>query len=514
MGSSQAPATAADEVQEPLLDNSPAEGSPSDKASSQQLEISDETSGLLKEFCDLLYLTAAIFVSSVSWVIIKTTDSALLGYTGTHYLAAASISDLWTQSTGVFIMGGVLGMFCSQAIGAGNRELAGIWLQVSLAVLAAVLLPVAITWALTGPLLTALGEPPELVSDASYYALVLMLCLPARIGCSQISQFFTAMKVMQPGMLSSVLAMLMNLALGLVLVLGVGVPGWSGFGFVACPIVTSCVEYSQLFVLWGVYWAVLKLYRDYWPAEGWSLVHITKARVWEFVKVYLPAALALASDFWRVAAIGSVAASLGPEEVAVFNCSYRVMWICLTFIGSMGGAMAIHLGVALGGGKVRQAKETTAITVATCTVLIAALAVAMAFFARDLARLFSPDPAIHELFHQVRFPMTAMMVLMNLAVLLERVPMAMGRSATVLLVGLVGSWVGQVPGVLLGVFAWRRDLVGLFSGVALGYLLLCLLLAAIIACTDWHKYAAEAAQRSEVKLSSSAGSVNGEREEA
>ena len=52
------------------------------------------------------------------------------GYTGTEYLAAASISDLWTQSTGVFIMGGVLGMFCSQAIGAGNKELAGIWLQV------------------------------------------------------------------------------------------------------------------------------------------------------------------------------------------------------------------------------------------------------------------------------------------------------------------------------------------------------------------------------------------------
>ncbi len=52
------------------------------------------------------------------------------GYTGTRYLAAASVSDLWTQSTGVFIMGGVLSMFCSQAIGAGNHALAGIWMQV------------------------------------------------------------------------------------------------------------------------------------------------------------------------------------------------------------------------------------------------------------------------------------------------------------------------------------------------------------------------------------------------
>ena len=232
-------------------------------------------------------------------------------------------------------------------------------------------------------------------------------------------------------------------------------------------------------------------------------------------QVYFPAALALASDFWRVAAIGAVAAVLGPEEIAVFNCSYRVMWICLTFIGSMGSAMAIHLGTALGAGKVKQAKQSTAVTIVTCLFLIALLAVTVILFAHEIAMLFSPDPIIHKLFYEVRFPMVAMMVFMNLAVLLERIPMAMGRSTAVLGVGLVGSWAGQVPGVLVGVFLWRRDLVGLFSGVALGYALLCLLLAAIIARTDWHKFAIEAAKRSEAKPSStSSAMISGNSEEA
>jgi len=457
----------------------------------------------LPELWELLVLSASIFVLRVSWVVIKTTDSALLGYTGTHYLAAASVSDLWTQSTGVFIMGGVLGMFCSQAIGSGNKQMAGIWLQVSLTVLSAILVPVAVSWALTGPLLRALGEPAEVADDASYYALVLMACLPARIGISQISQFFTSQKMLHPGMTTGFLAMLMNLVLGLYFVLGVpSVPaGWAGLGFHACPLVTSAVEYCQLALLWGVYWAGLKLYRECWPEAGWSWSHVTRARVAEFCRIYFPAALSLASDFWRVAAIGAVAATLGAAEVSVFNCSYRIMWIALTFIGSMGGAMAIHLGVALGAGDTAAAKLSARVCIATCCVAVVGLAAVMMLFARDVARLFSPDPAIQELFHEVRAPMVAMMVLMTLAVLLERIPMAMGRTSVVLGVGLLGSWAGQVPGVYIGVYLWRHDLVGLFTGVAAGYALLCILLAGIIITTNWEKYALEAQRRSETAKS-------------
>jgi len=471
--------------------------------------LSRPSHGWFRELRELLYLSASIFVLRVSWVVIKTTDSALLGYTGTRYLAAASISDLWTQSTGVFIMGGVLGMFCSQAIGSGNKQMAGIWLQVSLTVLSAIFIPVALSWALTGPLLLALGEPREVADDASYYALVLMACLPARIGISQISQFFTSQKIMHPGMTTGFVAMLMNLCLGLVFVLGIPVPGWSGFGFPACPLVTSVVEYCQLALLLGVYWVGMKLYRDCWPEAGWSWSHVTRARVHEFCRIYFPAALSLASDFWRVAAIGAVAAQLGAEEVSVFNCSYRIMWIALTFIGSMGGAMAIHLGVALGAGDTHQAKLCARVCIGTCVVAVALLAGVMLFFARYVAMVFSPDEAIQELFHEVRVPMVAMMVLMTLAVLLERIPMAMGRTSVVLGVGLVGSWVGQVPGVYIGVYLWRNDLVGLFTGVACGYALLCLLLTAIIMCTNWERFSLEAQRRSETAKTDAGGPREG-----
>jgi Na+-driven multidrug efflux pump len=156
-----------------------------------------------------------------------------------------------------------------------------------------------------------------------------------------------------------------------------------------------------------------------------------------------------------------------------------------------------------------QAKLCARVCIGTCVVAVALLAGVMLFFARYVAMVFSPDEAIQELFHEVRVPMVAMMVLMTLAVLLERIPMAMGRTSVVLGVGLVGSWVGQVPGVYIGVYLWRNDLVGLFTGVACGYALLCLLLTAIIMCTNWERFSLEAQRRSETAKADAGGPREG-----
>ena len=67
--------------------------------------------------------------------------------------------------------------------------------------------------------------------------------------------------------------------------------------------------------------------------------------------MYAPAALAIASDFWRVSAIGAViAATLDEDDLGVFNASYRIMWMSLTLTGSLGGAIATKLGLRLGRG--------------------------------------------------------------------------------------------------------------------------------------------------------------------
>ena len=117
-------------------------------------------------------------------------------------------------------------------------------------------------------------------------------------------------------------------------------------------------------VLVGYFCGVKGLHRECWPAEGFSCAHVTRARVCQYVKIYLPAAIVGASDWWRVAAIGAVAVTLGEKELAVFNSSYRVLWMANMFNGSLSGAMAVKLGIALGQGDAAGARRICAVSTA------------------------------------------------------------------------------------------------------------------------------------------------------
>eukprot|EP00051_Salpingoeca_urceolata_P016031 m.211103 g.211103 ORF g.211103 m.211103 type:complete len:511 (-) comp18571_c0_seq3:335-1867(-) len=450
-----------------------------------------------REMIALLAVAFPIFVARVSWTGMKTVDTTLLGHLGTKYLSAAALSDLWTMASGVFVTGRVLTTFCGQAFGAGNFKLAGIWLQVSLLVLSCLSVFVMILWAITPIVLRGFHEDKELIHYASIYAWILMSCIPVRIAYSQLSQFFQAQRILYPEMLGSAIALGLQIILGLILVLGIPIPGFGGLGFYACPTLTSGLEYLQLFFLAGIFCMCLGLHKKCWP--GWSWNHITKDRVVKYLKIYVPAALSSASDFWRFAVIGALAAKLSDTDVAVFNASYRILWICLTFAGSVAGAAGIRLGMSLGAGYAQDAKRIAGIATVLVVIILCGLGLIVFFLSRQLGKIFSSDPEVLDLFYSIRAPLAAMMVLMNLSVFLERIPVAMGRTTAVLLVGLVGSWIGQVPGVVLATKYWRNDLVGLYTGAACGYGLVCVLLLAVIQTSDWQRYADEARERAEMK---------------
>jgi MATE family multidrug resistance protein len=251
----------------------------------------------------------------------KTTDSALLGRVSREALSASALSDLWTMCSMAFMNGRILGVLVGGAVGAGNPKLAGIYLQVSYVVLAGMSVIVFICWSFTEQVWLTFGSDPEISKMAGYYARVLSFAIPGILGFGQLSQFFSAQRIMHPEVNSASLGLVMNLLFGLILVLGWHIPGFDGFGFAACPIVTMVVTYVQLAIILYIYVGIKKLHTPCW--DGWNMSEVTWARIKTFSELYFPAALSSASDFWRVAVIGAVAAKLGEEEVAVFNTSYR-----------------------------------------------------------------------------------------------------------------------------------------------------------------------------------------------
>lgn len=426
----------------------------------------------------------------------KTTDSALLGHVSAEALAAASLSDLWTMCTAVFIQGRVLGILVGAAIGAGNPKLAGIYMQVSYLVLSIMAFFVFLAWNITETIWVAFGSDPTTAQDAGYYARVLSFSIPALVAFSQLSQYFSAQRIMYPEVNAATIALLLNLIGGLFFVLGFPSANFEGYGFAACPIVTVLSVYFQLAFVYFIYVRGQRLHEACWG--GWSWNEITRDRIKTFSALYFPSAFGTASDFWRVGVIGAIAAKLGEEQVAVFNTSYRIMWITLIIINALSSASGIKMSMRLGNLNHIGAKQAAHVGLTLSCIVLCIVSFLVLWQIRTLGSIFTHDEEFLQLFEDCATPFTTTLFLMNLAVAIEKIPYSMGRTSEILWMGFIASWGFQVPGVLVCTTYWRNDLVGLYSGMAIGYFALCILYGIIAFTSDWEKYARLAYSRSEV----------------
>ena len=197
------------------------------------------------------------------------------------------------------------------------------------------------------------------------------------------------------------------------------------------------------------------------PANLTRMVFNERNNIREIYSLYqngAPAALAIASDFWRMTAVGAVAASLSEDDLGVFNASYRIMWMAFTLTGSLGGAIATKLGLRLGAGDAKGARRGVRIGFVVSVVLLSIIVLVVITIPRQLAKIFTNDSKLLDLFERCRYEFAAALFMMNFAVVCERVPFGMGRAKAVLYAGAVGSWVGQVPAVIFCVEFWRKDL--------------------------------------------------------
>jgi len=476
----------------------PEKGAEDDPLVSKPIEEKDDKDATFHDdVIDIVKLGVPLFISMLSWVGMKTTDTALLGHVSAEALAASALSDLWTMCSATLIMGRVLNILIGSAVGAGNPKLGGIYLQVAYVVVFSIAIFVVILWNITKQFWLFFGSAYQVSADAGYYARILSISIPGLILFSQLSQYFSAQRIMHPEVTASSIALGMNLILGLTLVLGFPIPGFNGYGFVACPIVTTAVVYVQLIVMVVDAIYIERLHVACWG--GWSWKEITWHRIHTFSALYFPSALGLASDFWRVAVIGAVAAKLGTIEVAVFNTSYRIMWMTLIVVNSLSMASSIKMSMRFGAMNWMGARQAGHAGLGMCFLVLIVICLALVFHIRLFGQIFTSDPAFLDLFAAARVPFTVTLFLMNLSIALEKIPYSMGRTTEVFWMGLIASWGGQVPGVILLTTYWKNDLYGLYSGMAVGYFVCCVLYAIIAFTSDWKYYAQKAKERAETE---------------
>ena len=151
----------------------------------------------------------------------------------------------------------------------------------------------------------------------------------------------------------------------------------------------------------------------------------------------------MASDFWRVAVVGAIAANLGELEVAVFNTSYRIMWIVLIMVNALSSAAGIKMSIRLGNMDPKGAKQAGEIGILLSFLVLAIIMAGVFFRIRWFGLIFTQDEEFLELFEISRLPFCCTLFLMNMSVAIERIPYSMGRTKEVFWMGLIASWGGK-----------------------------------------------------------------------
>mmetsp|Transcript_16363 Transcript_16363/g.53269 ORF Transcript_16363/g.53269 Transcript_16363/m.53269 type:complete len:212 (-) Transcript_16363:44-679(-) len=163
----------------------------------------------------------------------------------------------------------------------------------------------------------------------------------------------------------------------------------------------------------------------------------------------------------------------------------------MAFTGALGQAVGTKVSYGLGAGDVPAVERDVFLGLLITVASLALLSLVVYAIPATLGSVFSSDATIIDAFARARTPLAALVFFVNLAVVLERIPVVAGRTKSVLVCATIGSWLGQVPAVILCLTLWQKSIEALFTGVAVGYLFLCLMYAALVASLDFKQIAKE-----------------------
>jgi len=188
------------------------------------------------------------------------------------FMSAASLSDMCTTVLFVPMMafGVALNPLVGQAMGSGNKKMAGVWLQLSLLFMVGIFSLTMVLWMFIEQFLVLVGFPRDVSRLAGLFARIsaiwpipngVFLCLRC---------YFQAMGNSRPAMWAGVIFVGINALLNWTFVYGGPFKywasiGWGGIGFIGAAVSMDVSRTMQPFCYWVYMFVWKKAHVDAWP---------------------------------------------------------------------------------------------------------------------------------------------------------------------------------------------------------------------------------------------------------
>jgi len=457
-----------------------------------------------QEFKELGLLSIPVALSTLCRLLIINTSLAFVGHLGKKALSAASFATTYNQflSNVLWSPGFALATICSQAIGAGNPKLAGVWLQLAMFVSTILCIPVLLLYLTTAPVVQ-LMMPVEGAGELAYrFNLVSMLVLWPMVIFGCIRQYFQSLEVVAPAAVVSFLTVFFNYAMNALFVPKDSLFGWGLEGSPFAAFLSMIFQIS-CFVCYVVVYK--KYHRDYWG--GWTWAFLKKHRIKHFQALVVPMAIGTVlenSGFQLITfTTGRIGTSDTREALVAGNAIVGNLWeLFWSFYWGAGLALQIRVGGYLGEGNVHGAKLVARISILLVFAITTSVGAIAFAFRTDIARLYTDDPDVIEVVEKSLYAVLLDYLTTCTGLCAVNILQSMAQTRILAITLSVTMWFIQVPFALLFAYTVFKEepVAGIWLGQVVGEAVKSIILWVYITRIDWMKLCVEAKQRSEVIL--------------
>ncbi|GMP38063.1 hypothetical protein CsSME_00009468 [Camellia sinensis var. sinensis] len=398
-------------------------------------------------------IAAPAMLTAVTQFSIGFVTAAFVGHLGDVELAAVSIVQNVIEG---FVYGVMLGMgsaletLCGQAVGAGQFNMLGIYLQRS--------------WIIT--IVTALFLAPF------YYCRWVIPQLFAYALNFPIQKFLQSQSKVWVMTVFSILSLGIHVLLNWVLITKLG------NGLLGAAIAGNISWWILVFA--QIVYVVSGYFPDAWT--GFSLLAFRSLT--GFLKLSLASAVMLCLELWYYTAVILMVGGLQNPAIAVDAisiCMNLQLWTLMIALG-FNAAVSVRVSNELGAGHPKAAKFSIVVTVLTSATFGVLFTVVILVTKNDFPKLFTTKPLVLEKTSKLGYFLAATIFLNSIQPVLHGVAVGAGWQFLVAFINTGCYYVVGLP-------------IGALLGMLVGGLLQTVVLLFIVIRTNWNKEALQAGQR-------------------
>ncbi|KAG8368279.1 hypothetical protein BUALT_Bualt15G0028700 [Buddleja alternifolia] len=441
----------------------------------------DESKTMWKIAAPAILTTVAQF--SIGFVTI-----AFVGHLGEVELAAVSVVQNVLEG---FVYGIMLGMgsaletLCGQAVGAGQYDMLGIYMQRSCIITFITALLLTPLYIFTSPILNLLKQSKNISDLAGKYALWVIPQLFAYALNFPIQKFLQSQSKIWIMTIISLVVLGFHVLLNWIFVIKLEK------GLLGAAIAENISWW--LVVLAQAVYVVSGFFPESWT--GFSLLAFKS--IFGFLKLSISSAIMLCLELWYYTVVILMVGWLKNPEIAVDAisiCMNIELWTLMITLG-FNAAISVRVSNELGANRPNAAKFSVIVTVVTSTLFGVVFTVAILATRDYFPRMFSNRQEVVNETSKLGYFLAATIFLNSIQPVLHGVAVGAGWQLSVALINIGCYYVFGLPfGALLG---YKLDLgvKGIWLGMLAGCLLQTLILILYVLRANWSKEALQAEER-------------------